>query len=264
MINTVAIIQARMSSTRLPGKILEKVGGKEVLKHVVSRLNYCKNINKVVVATTNNYQDDQLISWLTNNQLDFFRGNEDDVLDRYYQTAKQYDADFILRVTSDSPLIDPQLVDFIVKIALYNQYDYTSNSLLPTFPDGLDIECLSFFALQESWKKATTLNEREHVTPYIRLNPRAFKSANITNKKNYSAYCWAIDNPKDLDFVKQLHTKIDLTLIENFSYKKIIKILQKFPEIQAVNQQSVRDVKLVEQFPEIFNQSGFVNHDYLE
>lgn len=244
-----------MSSTRLPGKVLMKVLNKEVLGHVLERLCFCRNIDKIIVATTNNEADDRIEKFVDNYEgnIKLFRGSEDNVLDRYYMAATEYEADMVIRVTSDSPLIDPHVIDFVISTAIKGAYDYASNSLSPTMPDGLDVECITYDVLTNVWKNAKQQNEREHVTSYVRTRTNQFKTANIYFEKNISSLCWAVDSTKDFLFVKSLSEYIDITNPENYNFEIILDLLKKVPLLHEINKSSVRDSKLIDQIPDIFS-----------
>jgi len=163
-----AIIQARMNSTRLPGKVLLKIQGKTVLEHIVRRVCKAITLDQVIVATTDQSSDDEVYHTAEQLHVDVFRGKEDDVLDRYFQAAKFYNTDHVIRITADCPLMDPKVIDKTVDHYFENSCDFCTNSIEPrTYPDGLDVEVFSFRILKEAWSNAKLTSEREHVTPYI-------------------------------------------------------------------------------------------------
>ena len=170
--NIVAIVQARMGSTRLPGKVLEDVGGKPMLEHIVSRLGRSRLINDVIVATSSAQGDDPIAEAATQKNIKLFRGHETDVLDRYYEAAKSARADIVVRITGDCPLIDSEVVDRVITTFLSEECDYASNTLVCTYPDGLDAEVFSFAALEIAWRNGRRAADREHVTPFIRTSRR--------------------------------------------------------------------------------------------
>ena len=260
----VAIVQARLSSTRLPGKVLALLEGLEILGHVLERLAVCRNIDQIVVATTVNPADDRIADYLEKKftRISCFRGEEEDVLDRYRMAARALQAHTVVRVTSDSPLIDPAVVDAVAAIHAAGGYDYASNSLAPTLPDGLDVECFSMAALERAWQEATRAEEREHVTPYLRMHPERFRLANLCWPRNLSDLCWAVDVPADLDFMRALAEFLDLRDPHNYGLERVLAVLAAHPEVVALNGGSVRDCKLVEQLPQIFSAHGgnFANH----
>ena len=164
-----------MGSTRLPGKVLMELEGKPLLQRVVERVKRAKKIDEIIIATTKNKEDKKLTEFAEKLKVKSYAGSEDDVLDRYYQAAKKFGAENIVRITSDCPLIDPEIVDDIISYYLNNDFDYVSNTISPTYPDGLDTEVFSFKALERAWKEAKKGFEREHVTPYINRHPEIRK-----------------------------------------------------------------------------------------
>ena len=212
-IKTVLITQARSGSTRLPGKILKEIGGKSLLQIHLDRLKECKTISKIIVATTTNKEDkviyDKAIEW----GFSTSRGSELDVLDRFYQAVKDENADWIVRVTSDCPLIDPVLVDKVISFVQEKNVDYGSNSLVEHFPDGQDVEVFKFSALKSTWEKAKLLSEREHVTPYIRNNSNGkgnniFNAINYPCSADYSKIRMTVDEVQDFELIKILIRKL--------------------------------------------------------
>ena len=227
-----AIIQARMGSTRLPGKSMKLLLGKPVLWHVVNRASKAELIDGVIVATTVNSEDDIIAEFCENNDISVFRGSENDVLDRYYQCAKEYGIKDIVRITADCPLHDPTVIDLIIGEYLKGNYDYVANTIEYTFPDGLDVEVFSFGALEEAWKKAELPSEREHVTPYIRKSDN-FKKKNVNSTKKYPPYRLTLDYPEDYQFIRRIYEGIGK---EEFYIAEIIKFLEKNPELLKINQ----------------------------
>ena len=207
--NTVLITQARSGSTRLPGKVLKEVDGKTLLQIHLDRLNKCLKVDEIIVATTVNSEDDIIY----NNALEWgftaFKGSELNVLDRFYQSLKDKKPDWVVRVTSDCPLLDPELVDAIVNFAQDNSYDYVSNGMVEHFPDGQDIEVFKFSVLKKAWENAKLKSELEHVTPYIRNNSDGkgvdiFSSMNYACQDNYSHIRMTVDEPRDFDLIQHL------------------------------------------------------------
>ncbi len=203
------IIQARMNSTRLPGKVMMNVDDSNpLLYYVISQLRNSKFIEKMVIATTTNKDDDIIFNYTKNQNVDCFRGNEFDVLDRYYQCAKKYSFSTIVRIPADKPLIDPLIMDKMIEIFNSNSFDYVANFLPLTFPSGTEVEIFSFHALEIAWKKAKLPSEREHVTPYFYNNKNKFKIFNYENKINLSNLRYAVDRNEDLKLVKLLISRI--------------------------------------------------------
>ena len=213
--STVAIIQARMTSTRLPGKVLLILGGKRVIDHVYARVNLSAEVDRVVIAITDRAEDDVLFDYCSDNDYDVFRGSESDVLGRYYECACEYKAATVVRITADCPLIDPILIDEMVKLRKTGRYDYASNTIEPTFPDGLDAEVFSFNILEEAFLNATSKYEREHVTPYIKKQ-LSYNTINIQNEINFSHLRWTLDEPLDYRFLQSLFN-LDLQGLESWT-----------------------------------------------
>ncbi|RZD48881.1 MAG: acylneuraminate cytidylyltransferase, partial [Thaumarchaeota archaeon] len=162
------IIQARMGSTRLPGKVVKKIDGeKTVLDYVINQLKASKKIDTIIVATTNLQEDDIIFNYLKFQQIECYRGSSEDVLDRYYQCAKKFGIDHILRITADNPLIDPKFIDIIIEKYKNEKCDFMTNAIHRTFPYGTEVEVFSFESLEKSWKMAKKPSEREHVTPFM-------------------------------------------------------------------------------------------------
>ncbi len=228
----VAIVQARMSSTRLPGKVLADVAGHPMLWHVVQRLRRARLLNRTVVATSENPSDDAIVRFCEQNAIDFFRGSEADVLDRYYQAAREFRADSVVRVTSDCPLIDPAVVDKVVRRFLDGGNDYVSNTLRYTYPDGLDVEVFSFAALERAWREAAKGSEREHVTPYLRAGK--FPAANVDNDAPSPRNLrWSVDEPADLEFVRRVFSALGEN--ECFGMKEVLDFLNQHAAVQELN-----------------------------
>jgi len=234
--NIIVIIQARMGSTRLPGKILKDIEGKSMLWHVVNRARYSKNINKIIIATTTNKDDDQVEDFCKTHNIVFYRGSENDVLDRYYKTAKLWDADIIVRITSDCPLIDPEVIDKVIYSYLKNKNNFNgaSNIIKRTYPRGLDTEVISFNTLERVWKEAKEDYQREHVTAFIYECGRMFKLYSVKNDEDLSHYRWTVDEEKDLKFVREIYK---LLYIEEkiFLMKDILSLLERKPFLRDIN-----------------------------
>lgn len=208
-IKTILITQARTGSSRLPGKVLKEIGGKSLLQIHLNRLEKCKNVSEIIVATTINEEDsiiyDKAIEWGFMASI----GSESDVLDRFYQAVKDKNADWIVRVTSDCPLIDAKLVDKVISFAQVNDVDYCSNGFIESFPDGQDVEVFKFSALETAWKNAKLLSEREHVTPYIRNNSdykegKIFTAINYPCESDFSKIRMTVDEASDFELIEIL------------------------------------------------------------
>lgn len=235
-----ALIQARIGSSRLPSKILKNLGSKTVLEHVVERVKRAKLVDEVVVVTTIEKQDLEVVRYCSENSIRVFVGSEDDVLDRYYQAAKLFKPDNVIRITSDCPLMDPNVIDMVVKAHLGKESDYTSNTLDETFPDGEDVEVFTFNSLERAWNDATLQSEREHVTPYIKTNPELFKLQSIKNDENLSDKRWTIDNQEDYDFLEKIFYSLE-SENEFFGMDEVLNLLKSNPEWEGINSHIVRN-----------------------
>lgn len=235
---TVIIIQARMDSTRFPGKILEKIGQRELLVFQYERLVKSEKADLIVVATTTNILDDRVEGLCIKYGIPCFRGAEEDVLQRYRDAAELYDADVIVRINADCPFIDSVEVDHVITTWLDGQpvIDYAANILEETYPIGMHIEVFSRAALERAASNASSPDEREHVTPYIYRNPDLFHLHSITSFENLSKFRWTVDYPEDLDFVRKV-TDALLLKHSNFGMWDIVNLLRKQPELTYINDQ---------------------------
>ena len=211
----VCLVQARVGSTRLPGKILKEICGKTILHHEIDRLKKCKEIDEIVIATTDKEDDDKIVNEAKKLSVKYFRGSENDVLSRFYYAAKENNADIVVRVTSDCPCIDFEILD---KMLIYfkdkykeKQVDYLSNTIKRTYPRGYDIEIFTFSALEKSYINAEKEYEREHVTPYIYDKTNNFLKLSFENKDDYSEYRVTLDTIEDFIVIKNI--------FENLYYK---------------------------------------------
>tara|TARA_Y100000996_G_scaffold412026_3_gene397250 strand:+ start:622 stop:1386 length:765 start_codon:yes stop_codon:yes gene_type:complete len=204
------IIQARMGSSRLPGKTLMKLNENyTTLDFVISQLSSSKLIDEIVIATTNLESDNVIEEHAKKLKIKCFRGESDDVLDRYYQCAKKFQFDNIVRITADCPLIDPSIVDEVILKFKSENNDYCTNTLVRTFPVGTDVEIFSYDTLEKTWENATLPSEREHVTPFIRNKKMNFRLGNLKNFQNLGNYRWTLDRIEDLNLIKKLVSHID-------------------------------------------------------
>ena len=226
-----AIIQARMGSTRLPGKVLKDLAGEPMLTRVVHRVCRANMLDDVVIATTTASADGVIAELCHRHGWPCFRGSEDDVLDRYYQAAMTYRADVLVRITSDCPLIDPDVVDKVVQafIDRQPQVDYVCNVL---FPRGLDTEVMRFDVLERAWRKDRNPVWREHVTPYIYYNPNLFQIHLMINEMDLSHMRWTLDTPEDLTFMRQIY---DYFGHDHFSWGDVLALLGQNPQWLKLN-----------------------------
>ena len=232
-IRVVAIIQARIGSSRLPGKVLEDLAGQSMLARVINRTSRADTIDEVIVATTTRPEDDviELMCRAWGNHC--FRGSSYDVLDRYYQTAVAFGADVIVRITSDCPLIEPEIIDRTVKGFLScSGADYVSNTLERTYPRGLDVEVFSFAVLKQAWEEDDNPAWREHVTPYMRRNPGKFRLFNAASEVDCSHMRWTVDTQEDLVFVRRIY---DYFQTDSFHWEDVLGLLRSQPDLLDIN-----------------------------
>ena len=235
-LNIVAIIQARMGSQRLPGKVLLDLIGKPMLFHEIERIRRSKRIEIIVVATTNSKKDDLIVDLCHDEGWNYFRGNEVDVLDRYYQTAKKFHADAVVRLTSDCPLIEPTIIDCVIDRYINNlrDIDYVCNFLpYRTFPRGLDTEIINFNALEKTWREDNNPLYREHVTQYILRNPKKFIIKSVRNKKDLSKFRWTVDTTEDFQLINKIYSYFGNN---QFSWYDVLTLLNERPELLLINQ----------------------------
>lgn len=229
--NVDAIIQARMGSSRLPGKVMMKLLNKPVLWHVVNRVKKSKNINRVIIATTIEAEDDAIEDYCLKHNFELYRGSSEDVLDRYYKCAVEFGIDNIVRLTADCPLHDSEVIDKILGEYLKGEWDYVTNVMEYTYPDGLDVEVFPFYVLKDAWEKSKLPSEREHVTPWIRNNT-SYQKLNVLAYKNYPNCRLTLDYPEDYKFINAIYNGIGSDL---FSLDQIIDYIIKHPQINMLN-----------------------------
>jgi spore coat polysaccharide biosynthesis protein SpsF len=233
-LRVVAIIQARTGSARLPGKVLQDIAGQSMLARVVNRVRRARLIDEVLVATTDQPADDAVVQECKRCSVAVFRGDEDDVLDRYFRAAQLTRAEVLVRITSDCPLIDPEVVDKTVQAFLDVRPDYASNVVVRTYPRGLDTEVVSLPALERAWRLARQSYERTHVTPYIYDHPAEFKIVSVTAPEDYSRYRWTVDTAEDLEFVRAIYTRLK---DENFRSPDVFELLEREPLLLDINRE---------------------------
>jgi len=231
---TVAIIQARVSSTRLARKVLLQVMGKPILHYIMERIRKAKFIEDMIIATSIKKEDLEIVKLVSSLGISVYCGSEEDVLDRYYQAARVFGIQHIVRITADCPLIDPSIIDNVIDLYFASGADYCSNTLDLTFPDGEDAEVFSFDALSYAWQNAKLLSEREHVTPYIRKHPDKFKLASFKNKIDLSGKRWTLDRKEDFKLIKIILESL-YPLNPNFAMEDILKFLRQNPQIEDIN-----------------------------
>lgn len=230
----VGILQARMSSTRLPGKVLKPILGRPMLFRQLERLALCKNVDNLVVATSERQDDDPIGEFCAFEGITCYRGSLPDVLDRFYRCALENGADHVVRFTGDCPLIDPAFVDILVEFYLGQDIAYATYCRPPSLPDGLDAEIFSFSALETAWREAVDSYEREHVTPFIVRCPKRFLAANWTYRENLSHLRWTVDEPEDFTFVTRVFQEL-YPKKANFVMQDVLDLLTNKPELSALN-----------------------------
>ncbi len=231
--NIVAVVQARMGSTRLPGKVLEDLGGESVLARVVERLRRSRSISEVVIATSHSLRDEPVVREAERLRVPTFRGSEPDVLDRYYRAARAFHADVVVRITADCPLIDAEVTDSTVRGFLKEQPDYASNALERRYPRGLDTEVMSVDALTRAWRTAKQPYEREHVTPFIYEHPELFRILSVTNDADFSSHRWTLDTAQDLQFIRAVYQRFGNQ--SDFSWRDVLDLVEREPALSQMN-----------------------------
>ncbi len=238
------VVQARMSSTRLPAKVLLEIKGRPLLEILHSRLQNSQCIDEIIIATSQDISDDQIELWCKKNGVKCFRGSLENVLERYYQCALIMTPDHIVRITADCPLIDPVVVDQVIRAHLDHDADYTSNTLEPTFPDGLDVEVMTLKALECAYKNAILPSHREHVTKYIYDNPKLFKLNSFKQQHNYSSLRWTVDTYDDFQVVSEIINHF--VAIDKVSYQEILGLYQDLTNrILNLNSQYARNAGML-------------------
>lgn len=246
-----AITQARTGSTRLPGKVLKIIGEKTLLEIHLSRALKSKLINKLIVATTIDTADDMIVLEASKLGVESFCGSIEDVLERFYLAALPEKPDYVVRLTSDCPLIDAKEIDRVIEGCVSGQYDYSSNVLEPTLPDGMDVEIFKFTALKKAYQEATLKSDREHVTPYIWRNSSVkggniFRSFSIKNKDDYSKYRLTVDTQEDFNLIENLVNSLGL----DRSWRDYVIYLNQHQELIQINSKYERNEGLLKSIKE--------------
>jgi len=224
-----------MGSSRLPGKVLADIAGKTMLQRIIERIAAAQSVDKVVVATTNTREDDILVDRLRKEETcDVFRGSVNDVLSRFYECANLHEAEIVIRVTADDPLKDPQIIDKAIDLLNTDlNLDYCSNTIEPSYPEGLDIEVMRFRALERAHVGAQLASEREHVTPYIWKHPDCFSILNFKSDRDLKDWRWTVDKPEDLEFVRRIYEEFGNRPL--VPYQDVIAWLDVNPQIRLIN-----------------------------
>ena len=235
---TVAIVQARMNSTRLPNKVMLPICGTPMIGLLLERLTKSECIDQIILATSNDSCNEPLVQYVGELGITIYQGSEDDVLDRYYQAAKEIGAETVVRITGDCPLIDAKLVDSVIEYFQKNKFDYVSNTINPTYPDGLDTEVFTFQTLEFAWQQAKKSSDREHVTPYMR-EAEGFQCENLSFEVDYSAERWTVDEPEDFKVVQEVfkyfHPRRD------FSWLEVLALRNDYPDLFTFNKHIIRN-----------------------
>jgi spore coat polysaccharide biosynthesis protein SpsF len=229
-----AILQARFSSSRLPGKVLLPILGRPMLALQIERLRRSARIDRLILATSLDKSDDGVEAFAKAEGVECFRGNLDDVLDRFYQAAKPHKPDHVVRLTGDSPLTDAALIDDIIREHLEQGNDYTTNAVEPTYPDGLDAEVFRFACLEEAWREAKLPSQREHVTPFINRQPDRYRIAHYKREPDLSALRWTVDEPADYELVRIIYGEL-YPAKPAFATADILALLERRPELRDLN-----------------------------
>ena len=237
-LKTLAIVQARMGSTRFPGKVMKAINGKPVIELLLSRLAKSTLIDKIILATSINTENDELSDYVKNIGYDVFRGSEEDVLERFYKAAEAYQPETVIRITGDCPLVDPVLVDKVIEYYYASGADYVSNTNPPTFPDGLDTEVFSFQSLNAANRDAGSKYEREHVTPFIRSNKK-FCIKNFSGEIDHSGKRWTLDDPSDFEVISNVFNHYYPRT--NFTWEDVIKLEAEKPDLFSANRETKRN-----------------------
>ncbi len=231
------IIQARLDSSRLPRKVLTKIDHEiTVLEFLLNQLTFSKLLNEVIIVTTDEKRDNEIESFANRHKITCFRGSKNNVLDRFFQCARKYNLENIVRITADNPLVDPEIIDSAIRLFEKNTFDYLTNSRNRTFPYGTEVEIFTFSALKKAWKNSKKPSEQEHVTPYFYNNPDLFSIYNFIHLENLSHYRYTIDRYNDLKLVKILISKIKNRPIH---MNQIISILKTSPKLYEINKSNL-------------------------
>ena len=238
----IAVTQARVGSTRLPAKILKEVNGETLLETHLKRILQSKRITSLKVATTNEEGSERIVSIADRVGVEAYKGSVNDVLDRFYQTVKDENPDYVVRLTSDCPLIDATIIDQIIDMAVRSGVDYASNTLDVTYPDGMDCECFRFSALERAWKEATVKSDREHVTPYIWRNSTMkggslFRSECLINGEDWSDIRITVDTPEDFDVIKSIIEELG----PDKNCAEYVQFIKRHKEISDINSSFARN-----------------------
>lgn len=230
----VAVLQARASSTRLPGKVLKPILGAPMLALHIERLQRCRSFGRLVLATSTEPSDDPVAAVAARAGIAVFRGALDDVLDRFHGASRPFAPSHVVRLTGDCPLADPALIDRVVALALAADADFTSNTLERTWPRGLDVEVVRFAALETAWRESTAAEDREHVLEFVHRQPWRFRLQNLRQEEDLSGLRWTVDLPRDFEFVRRVYEALRPAK-PDFGTEDVLALLRRTPGIVAIN-----------------------------
>lgn len=235
-----AIIQARMGSSRLPGKMMKYIGDKTVIQHCIDQVRGAGKVDQVVVATTTGGEDDALAELVGQSKCDVARGSAEDVLDRFYSVAKERNAATVVRTCGDCPFIDPAVIDETLQFFLdhRDRYDYVSNVHPPSAPDGFDVEVFTFEALERAWRTADRKSQREHVTTAIWEHPESYRVGSFRHQEDLSHFRIVVDEQEDLEMLREIHAKLDGKAI---NLVNVMDVIRKYPGLLDLNSQFERE-----------------------
>jgi spore coat polysaccharide biosynthesis protein SpsF (cytidylyltransferase family) len=237
-----AMIQARMGSTRLPGKVLKALAGRPMLWHIVQRVGAVRGVGNVVVLTSERLEDQPIRDFCENEGISVFGGSERDVLDRFYQAAIRYGSDPVIRITGDCPLVDPELIERVILLFASGEWDHVSVATGAgalylnegRFPDGLDAECFSFASLARAWREATAASDREHVTPFIWRTPGRFRCRLVHADQDFSHLRWTVDHEEDFRMITSVYEAL-YREGRHFVFREVIELLESRPDLAFIN-----------------------------
>ena len=237
-----AIVQARMGSTRLPRKVLKKIMGKPMLWHLINRVKKSKYIDTIIIATTKDKKDDAIEDFANKYNLGIYRGSENDILDRYYNAARKYNADVIVRIWGDCPLSDPEIIDKTIEEFLTYKADYANNFSPPTFPVGMNVEIYSFNTLEQIWKEIKNPFFRDYPFEYFYANQESFRAIYVKNNVDLSDINWTVDYIEDFKLVTKIFEKLN-SKDKVFNMKDILELVGKHPELSDINKGLERNIE---------------------
>ncbi len=235
-----ALLQARVDSSRLPGKVLMPILDKPMILHQIERIRNCQKIDKLIVATSSEASDDGLAKTCRGAGIECYRGSLKDVLNRFVQAALPHRPEAVIRLTGDCPLADPVVIDQVIAFFEEGGYDYASNCVPPTFPDGLDVEVMRFECLQEADREASLPSQREHVTPFLRQNPERYRQGTYIAARDLSHLRWTVDEPEDFEFVRRVYEGL-YPKNPRFTTHDILELLQEEPGLVTINSKFKRN-----------------------